>query len=424
MQRIKKFLKILGPGIISGAADDDPSGIATYSQTGAQFGLGQLWFCLYILPFLIAVQEACARIGAVTGKGLTAVIKDYYGKRYVYVVVTLILVANTINLGADIGSMAASVALIVPLNLPILAISFSVLILILEIFTSYKVYSRVLKFLSLAILAYVFSLFLIPVAWNRVILATFIPHFELTFSFLFIITGLIGTTISPYMFFWQASEETEEEKAAHLIRRGKVYITWKFIKDLRLDTLIGMFFSQLGSWSITIVAATVLFTHGIRDIGSAADAAKALEPLVSSFPNSGYLAKILFASGVVGLGLLAIPVLSASAAYAFSEAFNMHEGLNLRLKQAHGFYGIMIISTLIGLAINFIGIDPIRALVIAAVVNGIVAVPLLFVIAKVAANEKIMGKYKSGNLSKIFVWSAFLLAGMAAISMIFLFFVR
>lgn len=421
-KRIKKFFKILGPGLISGAADDDPSGIATYSQTGAQFGYNQLWFALYILPFLIAVQEACARIGAVTGKGLAAVIKQHYSKRAVYAVIILVLLANTINLGADIGAMAESLALIVPVSVPLLAVFFSSIILILEIFTSYKVYSRILKWLSLSLLSYVASLFLISIPWQSVIKATIIPNWEFSFAFLYIITGLLGTTISPYMFFWQASEENEEEREDHMIKGSKVNITWRFIKRIRLDTLIGMIFSQVGSWSITVVAASVLFAHGITDIGSAADAARALEPLVASFPNAGYLAKVLFACGVIGLGLLSVPVLSASAAYAFSEVFNLREGLNLKLKQAHGFYGIITISTLIGLGINFVGIDPMKALVIAAVANGVIAAPLLFLIAKIAGNEKIMGKFKSGRISKLLVWTAFFGTALTAISMIMLYF--
>ncbi len=420
-KKIKKLLKSLGPGIISGAADDDPSGIATYSQTGAQFGYKQLWFSLYALPFLISIQESCARIGAITGKGLAAVIKQNYSKKAVYAVISLILIANTINLGADIGAMASSLALIVPINASILALLLSAIILVLEIFTSYKVYSKVLKWLALSILSYVASLFLISVPWREVLGSTLIPHFEFSFEFLYIITGLLGTTISPYMFFWQASEEVEEEREEHMIKNGKINITRKFIQDLRIDTLVGMIFSQVGSWSITVVAATVLFAHGTNDIGTAADAAKALEPLVSSFPNSGYIAKVIFASGVVGLGLLSVPVLSASAAYAFSEAFNMRKGLNLKFKQAHGFYGVITISTLIGLIINFIGIDPIKALVVAAVVNGVIAAPLIYLIAKIASSEKIMGKYKSGLLSRIFVWSTFIFMAGSAICMLYLF---
>jgi NRAMP (natural resistance-associated macrophage protein)-like metal ion transporter len=417
--KISKFFKTLGPGVITGAADDDPSGIATYSQTGAQFGYGQLWTAIFMLPFQIGVQEACARIGAVTGKGIAAVVKQHYSKKILYAVVVLVLLANTINIGADIGAMAAAAALIIPLNLVILTLSFTVLMLLLEIFTSYKVYSKILKWLCLSLFAYPVTVFIISQPWGTLLKATFIPHLELNFQFLFIIVGVLGTTISPYMFFWQASEETEEERAEHLLVKGeKPHIGRRFIHNLRIDNFVGMLFSEIGTWSIIVVTATVLNAHGVIDIKTAADAAKALEPLVSTFPNAGYLAKVIFAVGVIGLGLLSVPVLAGSAAYAFTEAFNLNEGLNLKLKKAHGFYGVITIATLIGLMINFIGINPIKALVFAAVINGVVAVPLIFIIALIARNKNIMGQYKSGWISNLLVWLTFLGMGAAAIGML------
>lgn len=416
--KIRKFFKVLGPGVITGAADDDPSGIATYSQTGAQFGYGLLWTAVFMLPFQVGVQEACARIGAVTGKGIAAVVKQHYSKKILYAVVLLVLVANTINIGANIGAMAAAAALIIPVNFVILTLIFTISILLLEIFTSYKVYSKILKWLCLSLFAYPITVFIVAQPWETLLKATFIPHIELNFQFLFIITAVLGTTISPYMFFWQASEETEEERSAHLlVKGGKPRIGWGFIRNLRIDNFIGMLFSEIGTWSIIVVTATVLNAHGVTDIKSAADAAKALEPLVSTFPNAGYLAKVLFAIGVIGLGLLSIPILAGSAAYAFTEAFNLNEGLNLKLKKAHGFYGVIIIATLIGLMINFIGINPIKALVFAAVINGVVAVPLIFIIALIARNKKIMGEYKSGWISNLLVWITFVGMGLAAIGM-------
>jgi NRAMP (natural resistance-associated macrophage protein)-like metal ion transporter len=418
--KIKQFLKILGPGVITGAADDDPSGIATYSQTGAQFGYGQLWTAIFMLPFQAGVQEACARIGAVTGKGIAAVVKQHYGKKILYLVVVLVLVANTINIGADIGAMAAAANLIVPINVMVLTLIFTALMLVLEIFTSYRVYSKILKWLCLSLFAYPVTVFIVNQPWGILLKATFIPHIELNFQFLFIIVGVLGTTISPYMFFWQASEETEEERTAHLLgKTGKPTINWKFIRNLRIDNFIGMLFSEIGTWSIIVVTATVLNAHGLININSAADAAKALEPLVSSFPNAGYLSKVIFAFGVIGLGLLSVPVLAGSAAYAFTESFNMNEGLNLKLKKAHGFYGVIVIATLIGLIINFIGIDPIRALVFAAVINGVVAVPLIFIIAMIAKNKNIMGQYKSGWISKSIVFLTFFAMAVAAGAMFF-----
>ncbi len=417
--KFHRLLKIIGPGVITGAADDDPSGIATYSQTGAQFGYGQLWTAIFMLPFQSAVQEACARIGAVTGKGLVAVIKEHYSKKIVYAVCLLVLIANTINIGADLGAMAAATQLVLPVNFTFWCLVFTALILIMEIFTSYKVYVRILKWLALALISYPLTILLVQQPWGQILKSTFIPHFEFSFSFLFIITGVLGTTISPYMFFWQASEEVEEEKDKQIRKlNGMPVLSARFLRNLRIDTIVGMIFSELATWSIIVVAATVLNQNGIVDIKTSADAAKALEPLVNSFPNAGYLSKLLFSVGVVGLGLLSVPVLSGSASYAISEAFNWKEGLNLKLRRAHGFYGVITIATLIGLLINFIGIDPVKALVFTAVINGVIAAPLLFLIAKIAQNENIMGFHKSGLLSKTLVWTTMFAMGLAAIALI------
>jgi NRAMP (natural resistance-associated macrophage protein)-like metal ion transporter len=417
-QRIKRIFKAMGPGIITGAADDDPSGIATYTQTGAQFGYGQLWTAVLILPFLTAVQEACARIGAVTGKGLAAVIKTHYNKKVLFLAVILVCLANTINIGADIGAMAAAAQLIIPVNFVILALSFTVIILILEIYTSYKVYSRILKWFVIALVSYPITVFLIRQPWMQILHATFIPNIEMNFAFFFIITGVLGTTISPYMFFWEASEEVEEEKERRIPKRnGKPVVSGRYMHNLRWDNFFGMLSSEIGSWCIIVVAATVLHGQGILNIGTAADAARALEPLVNTFPHAGMIAKVIFAVGIIGLGLLAVPVLSGSASYALSESLNWKSGLNLKLKKAHGFYGVITIATLIGLAINFIGINPMKALIFTAVFNGVVSVPLLFIIARVARNEKIMGQYRSGRISNILVWATFGIMALSAIAM-------
>lgn len=418
-KKIWKWLTVLGPGLTTGAADDDPSGIATYSQTGAQFGYGQLWTALYMLPFMTAVQEACARIGLVTGKGISAVVKEHYSRPVLYAVVGLVVVANTINIGADIGAMAAAAQLLVPFPFFLLTLFFTVFILLLEIFTSYKVYSRILKWLALALLSYPITVFIVHQDWPTVLRATIVPHIEWNFSFLFIITAVFGTTITPYMFFWQASQEVEEGNAKGAGRKEKRVISWKHIKAMRLDNTIGMFISEITTWCILLVGASVLHGSGMTDIKNAADAAKALEPLVHSFPNSGYIAKVIFSVGIIGLGLLAVPVLSGSAAYAVAEAFDWKASLNLKLKRAHGFYGVIIVSTLIGLTINFVGIDPVKALVYTAVLNGVAAVPLLFLIVKIAASEKIMGEYKSGMLSKVLLWFTFFAMGAAAVAMFF-----
>lgn len=414
--KLQKFFSILGPGLTTGAADDDPSGIATYSQTGAQFGYGQLWTALYMLPFMIGVQEACARIGIVTGKGITANMKAHYNPKVVYFTVTLLVIANVINIGADIGAMAAAAALIIPLPFVVWTLLFTASILMLEIFTTYKVYARILKWLALSLLAYPITVFIVQMPWIAVIKATFIPHIEFNFAFFFIITGVLGTTISPYMFFWQTSQEVEDVKEKHWIRNGKPFIRKSNIRSMRIDNNAGMIISEITTWSIILVAGTVLHNSGITDIKTAADAAKAIEPLVHSFPHSGFLSKIIFSVGIVGLGFLAIPVLSGSAAYAVSEAVNWEAGLNLKLKKAHGFYGIITIATLFGLIINFVGINPVKALVYVAVLNGVAAVPLIFLIIKISANKKIMGEYKSGLLSKTILWITFLGMGASAIA--------
>lgn len=418
--KIKKILRSFGPGLITGAADDDPSGIATYTQTGAQFGYGQLWTALAMLPFMVAIQEACARIGAVTGRGLAAVIKNNYNRKILYSVVILIVVANTINIGADIGALAAAAQLLIPVNFAILTLAFTALILVLEVFTSYRVYARILKWLALTLLAYPLTAFIISQPWREVLIATFYPHFEFSFAFLFIITGVLGTTISPYMFFWEASEEVEEERSHHLISRlGLPRINNNFIKRLRWDNFLGMIFSEFATWCIIVVAATVLNHGGLTNVTTAAQAAQALEPLVHTFPHAGFLAKLIFAVGIIGLGLLGIPVLSGSAAYALTEAFNMKGGLNLKFKRAHGFYGVITIATIIGLIINFVGINPIKALVFTAVFNGLAAVPLIFLIARIAGNETIMGSYRSGWLSRLLVWLTFAVMLLAAVAMFY-----
>ncbi len=411
-----RFLKIFGPGLITGAADDDPSGIATYSQTGAQFGYGQLWAAVFLYPLMTAVQEACARIGAVTKMGIAAVVKERYSKTMLYAVVVLVLVANTVNIGADIGAMAAALQLIVPIPFVVATILFVVLMLALEIFISYKTYARILKWLVGVMVVYPLTLFLINAPWGEIVRATFMPHIEFTFGFLFIFTGVIGTTISPYMFFWEASQEVEEQIEKGTTNRPGV--SRKFLRNLRIDNAFGMFVSQAVSWCIIVVAATVLHGHGVDNIGTAADAAKALVPLVHTFPNAGFIAGLIFAVGIIGLGLLSVPVLAGSAAYAVSEAFGWREGLYRKLRHAHGFYGVITFATLIGLVINFVGIDPIKALVVAAVVNAVVAIPLLVVIILVSSNRELMGERTSGLLSKTLLWITFALMLAAAAALL------
>ncbi len=412
---------MLGPGIITGAADDDPSGIATYSQAGAQFGFGQLWTALYQLPLMLAVQEACARIGMVTGKGLAGVIREHYTRKILVGVVLLVAVANIINIGADIGAVAAAGRLVVKVPFWTLAVATAVLLMVSEVVITYKTYASVLKWLALALLSYPATAFIVKQPWKQILYATVAPHIELTFAFFFIITGVFGTSISPYMFFWQASEEVEEEQAIGMPKRkdGSPKLPRRLLRNMRIDTLVGMIFAELGQWFIIITTASVLFKHGTTTINTPADAAKALEPLVRSFPNSGQIAKDLFAVGVIGLGLLAIPVLAGSAAYALAEAFGWKEGLSKKFKQARAFYAVIVVSIVIGLLMNFIGIDPMKALVYTAVFNGVAAVPLLFLIAKINASPRILRNHQGGVLSRTFVWATFGVMGLSAVALLF-----
>ncbi len=420
IKKIKKFFHILGPGLTSGISDNDPTGIATYSQAGAKFGYNQLWTAVYLLPFLLAVQEACARIGEVNKKGLVAVIKKEYNKSILYFLITALFIANSINIGADIGAMAAAIRLLVSIPFVILTLVFSVLIVLLEVFVPYKKYVTFLKSLCILLLIYPMMLFIIEIPWGILLKKTFIPHIEFNFEFLFIITGVFGTTISPYMFFWQASQvvETEKEKDKECKKKHtKLDPIEKRMNHLRIDNFVGMVISEIGCWTIIVIAGTVLHSSGITDIKSSADVAKALEPLVQAFPHSGELATLFFAVGILGLGLLAIPVLAASSAYAFSEVFNWKNGLHCKAHEAPKFYMIIALGTFLGLGINFIGIDPVKALVYSSVLNGVVSVPMLFFIALVSGNKKIMGKFKSSYLSKFLIWTTFVAALLLSIAM-------
>lgn len=409
---LSRWLCILGPGLITGAADDDPSGIATYSQTGAQFGFGQLWISVFLYPLMTAVQEACARIGAVTKKGIAAVVREHYSKRILYAAVFLILAANTVNIGADIGAMAAALQLIVPLPFVAATILFTVLILFLEILVPYKKYVHILKWLAVSLLVYPLTVFLIQVPWGEVWRATFLPHVEWNLGFFFILTGVVGTTISPYMFFWQASEEVEEEVEQKLMRKP---VSRGFLRRLRWDNALGMLLSQFVTWCLIVVTGTVLHGGGVTDIRTAADAARALEPLVNTFPHAGFLAQLVFAIGIIGLGLLAVPVLAGSAAYALSESFHWHEGLYRKFREAHGFYGVITVATLVGLLINFVGVDPIKTLIISAVLNGVISIPLIYLIISISSSSRIMGEHRGGRLSRLLLWITFLLALGAAL---------
>lgn len=417
-KRYSRFLRILGPGLVTGAADDDPSGIATYSQAGAAHGFGLLWAFPLMFPLLLAVQESCARIGAITGKGLAANLKEHYSKKMLFIAVALVLIANTINIGSDLGAMAATMQLFFPeIPFGLLAIGFAIGVIILEIGVPYRVYAKILKWLAITLFAYPVTAFVIGQPWGQILTATFNLTPQMNFATIYLFVGMLGTTISPYLFFWDTSEVVEEEIKKHnLAKIGKDQVATKnFLHKLRIDNLTGMGLASITAWFIVIVCASVLFSHGITNINSAADAAKALEPLVSGFPNAGFLAKLIFSVGVIGLGLLAVPVLAGSASYALSETLGWREGLWRTFHRAVGFYVVIVSATLVGLSINFLGIDPIKALVFTAVVNGVAAVPLLFMIAKVGNNRDIMGEYKNGKWSNAGVWTAFTVMATAAL---------
>jgi len=373
-----------------------------------------------MLPLMMGVQEACGRIGMVSGKGIAAIVKEHYNRKLLYAVVGLVTVANVINIGAGIGAMAAAARLILPIPFAVWTLVFTASILFLEIFTTYKTYARILKWLALSLLAYPVTVFIVKMPWLTVLKATFVPQIEWNFAFFFIITGVLGTTISPYMFFWQTSQEVEEIKERKWINKGIPQIRRSNITNMRIDNNAGMIISEITTWCILVVTGTVLHNSGVTDIQTSADAAKALEPLVHSFPHAGYLSKLIFSIGIIGLGFLAVPILSGSAAYAVSEAVNWESGLNLKLNKAHGFYGIIIVATIVGLIINFVGINPVKALIYTAVFNGIASVPLIFLIIKISGNKKIMGEYKSGLLSKVILWITFLAMASVAIATLFL----
>jgi len=423
LRSISQLLKALGLGVITGAADDDPSGIATYSQAGAKFGLGMLWMTLFLLPTMIVIQEMCARIGLLSGNGLAALIKKKYSTKIVYPISSLLLIANTINIGADLGAMSASVRIIFPdVPLVVTSVLFSAFIIIAEIFIPYHKYVRVLKYLVLSLFAYVITAVIVGGNINQ-ILFTIIPSISFSPDYAIMFVAVIGTTISPYLLFWQTSEEAEEDVAKHKIKeigKGKPKVSPREIMLMKEDIGIGMFFSQFIMWSIIITSAGSLYFAGITDIQTADQAATSLEPLVKSFPNSGQIAKVIFAFGIIGTGLLAIPVLSASSAFALSDTFGWKEGLEKKFSQAKSFYSVIIASTLIGVWITFSHISPIQALILAAVINAVVTVPILFIVMRLANDRKILEDKINSRFSNIIGWLTFAIMTVSVIVMFLL----
>lgn len=423
LQSIPDALKSLGPGVITGASDDDPSGIATYSQAGAKFGLGMLWMALYLLPMITVIQEMCARIGLLSGNGLAALIKNKYSTNIVYPISTLLIIANTINIGADLGAMSASIKILLP-QVPVVVTSllFSGIIIASEIMIPYDKYVTVLKYLVLSLFAYVITAIIVGGNAIEIFLATIIPQMSFTTDFAVMFVAVIGTTISPYLLFWQTSEEAEEDVSRHKIKEigaGRPNVTRKEIKLMKKDIWIGLFFSLFIMWSIIVTSAGSLYTNGVNDVQTADQAALALEPLVKTFPQAGEIAKVIFALGIIGTGLLAIPVLAASSAFAVCDTFGWKEGLEKKFRQAKSFYLIIVASTLIGVCITFSNINPIQALILAAVINAVVTVPILFLVMRIANDKKILKDRINGRYSNIVGWTTFAIMTIAVVIMAF-----
>jgi NRAMP (natural resistance-associated macrophage protein)-like metal ion transporter len=388
---IKKAVKLLGPGFVTGAADDDPSGIGTYAVAGASLGFATLWTALLTFPFMAAVQNVCSRLGLVSGTGLAGIIKEHYPRWVLYPAVALVFVANVVNIGADLGAIADAAGLIVGTPIPWLVIPIAVGLLAVQVFAGYKQIERVFKFLTLALFAYVIDVFLVHPPLGETLRATIVPTISFDRNYIATLVAILGTTISPYLFFWQTSSEVEEEKAAgrktRAERRGA---TWYELRIATIDVNVGMLFSNLVMYFIILATALTLNANGKTDISTGADAAEALKPVAGDF------AGLIFAVGMIGTGLLAVPVLAGASAYAISETFGWRSGLDEHWTRARPFYGVIALATLVGLVIPFTGIKPIDALFFTSIVNGVAAPFLLVVIMLAARNEKVMGRQTIG----------------------------
>jgi NRAMP (natural resistance-associated macrophage protein)-like metal ion transporter len=410
---LKRFFKMLGPGLITGASDDDPSGIGTYSQAGASLGFVTLWTAIVTLPLMAVVQYTCAKIGMVTGRGLAGVLRRNYSRKLLYPAILGLVIANTINAGTDIGAIAAAINLLVPVPVVAMIFPIAIIIIVLQIWGSYRLISKIFKWLTLTLFAYIAAAFLAKPHWGEVLKATFIPQISFDSKYLVTLVAILGTTISPYLFFWETSEEVEEE-----ISKGRTTLkerkgaTPAELREAKWDTIVGMLFCNVVFYFVILAAAATLHAQGKTDIESATDAAKALEPF------AGSAATLLFAFGLIGAGFLAVPVLTGSSAYAVAETFGWKYGLDTKPKQAKQFYIVIIVSTLLGTLINFVGINPIKALFWTAVINGLIAPPLLVIIMLVSNNKKIMGKHVNGLFVNIVGWMAAAIMFAAAIGMI------
>jgi NRAMP (natural resistance-associated macrophage protein)-like metal ion transporter len=409
---VARLFKVLGPGLVTGASDDDPSGIGTYAQAGAQYGYATLWATLLMLPMMTAVQYMCAKIGLVTGRGLAGALREHY-PRALYPAVIALVIANTLNAGADIGAIAAAINLLVPIWAIALVVPVGLAIIGLQLFGSYRLIERVFKWLALALLAYLGAALFARPDVIKVLAGTFVPTIRLDPAYIGILVALLGTTISPYLFFWQASQEVEEQISIgrlHLWQRAGAS---KFeLRNAMLDTVGGMVFSEIVAYFIILATGATLFTAGKTNIGSATDAAQALRPI------AGDAATLLLAVGLIGAGVLAVPVLTGSAAYAMSEAFGWRSGLDRKVTRAPQFYLVIVAATLVGMAINFLGMNPITALVLSAVLNGMIAAPLLVLVMLVSNDRSVMGERTNGRLLNVAGWVTTAVLGVAALALI------
>jgi NRAMP (natural resistance-associated macrophage protein)-like metal ion transporter len=418
--RLGGLLQVLGPGLITGASDDDPSGIGTYAQVGSQFGFGMLWTALFTFPMMASIQELCGRIALQTGVGLGTSLRRKFPTALVGVCIAALLVANTINLGADLGAVAAGGSLLTRGALPAiwLIVPVAALILFFQFFLSYRTLFAIFKWLCLALFAYVVTGVIAHPSLATVLAATFVPHVELSKDFMAGLVAVLGTTISPYLFFWQASAEVDEMRAHGLItesqRRG---IKLSELRAARVDILVGMAFSQLVMYFIILTSAAVLHAHGKTDVQTANDAAEALAPFLGPF------AFVAFALGLIGTGLLAVPILSGSAAYAVKEFMGWKGALAMKPRYRPTFYGIIAAATLAGVVINFLHIDPIKALFYSAIINGLVAPPLMVLIVLLGSDRKVMKDKVSGTLSRSLSWIATAAMSAAAVTLVVVTFV-
>jgi len=410
---VKRFFKVLGPGLVTGASDDDPSGIGTYAVAGASLGCATLWTALFSFPLMVAVQLTCARIGMVSGMGLAAVLRRHYSRSLLYLSVFGLVIANTINAGADIGAVAAAINLLIPVPIAAMIVPIGLLIVALQIWGSYRLIAKTFKWLTLALFAYVGSAFFAKPDAVQVLKATFIPRLSFDATFLSTLVAILGTTISPYLFFWQADQEVEEEisfgRVTRAQRKGASDAEMKYAA---WDVGIGMLFSNVVMYFIILATAATLFKAGKTDIQSATDAAQALKPL------AGHGASVLLAVGLIGSGFLAVPILTGSSAYAVTQSFGGRCGFNQKPHRAKLFYGVIVASTLVGMLINFVGINPIRALFLAAVINGFLAPPLLVVIMLVANNRKVMNDRVNGRWTNILGWTTTVVMFVAAVALV------